>query len=170
MDLSFTNMLGLSSSIHFAHIACYWKFFLLHYTQVLCQQRFCRANHAYLTYVRLQWHVWVLYYNQPSPTWGLQVDFYYCQTVAGFLMWEALSLMRGQVCHLQLFLAFTSTMNLRFPFLLPPTTHRVTVEVFDPATTGEATAIWIPETMLCQKEITGKCATKILKKYAQTWN
>jgi hypothetical protein len=27
MGLSVINMLGLSSSVHFAHIACYWKFF-----------------------------------------------------------------------------------------------------------------------------------------------
>jgi hypothetical protein len=27
------NMLGLSSSLHFTHIACYWKFFLSHYTK-----------------------------------------------------------------------------------------------------------------------------------------
>jgi hypothetical protein len=26
-----------------------------------------------------------------APTWGLRPDLYYCQTVAGFLMWSALS-------------------------------------------------------------------------------
>jgi hypothetical protein len=26
-----------------------------------------------------------------APTWGLRPDFYYCQTVAGLLMWGALS-------------------------------------------------------------------------------
>jgi hypothetical protein len=30
------------------------NFFLLHYTQVLCQYRLSRANHAYLTYLKLQ--------------------------------------------------------------------------------------------------------------------
>jgi hypothetical protein len=35
MGLSLMNILGLSSSVHFANKACYWKFFLLHYTQVL---------------------------------------------------------------------------------------------------------------------------------------
>jgi hypothetical protein len=30
------------------------KFFLLHYTPVLCQYRLCRADHAYLTYLMLQ--------------------------------------------------------------------------------------------------------------------
>jgi hypothetical protein len=36
MSLSLMNMLGLSSSVRIAHIASYWKFFLLHYMQVLC--------------------------------------------------------------------------------------------------------------------------------------
>jgi hypothetical protein len=26
-----------------------------------------------------------------TPIWGLRPDFYYCQTVAGLLMWDALS-------------------------------------------------------------------------------
>jgi hypothetical protein len=51
MGLSVMNVLGLSSSVHFTHIACYWKFFLLHYIQVLCQYRLYRADHAYLTYL-----------------------------------------------------------------------------------------------------------------------
>jgi hypothetical protein len=53
MGTSLMNMLGLSSSVRIAHIACYWKFFLLHYTQVLCQSRLYR-DHAYLTYLMLQ--------------------------------------------------------------------------------------------------------------------
>jgi hypothetical protein len=52
--LSLINMHGLSSSVRIAHIACYWKFFLLHYIQVLCQYRLCRADHVYLTYLMLQ--------------------------------------------------------------------------------------------------------------------
>jgi hypothetical protein len=39
MGLSLMNMFGLSSSICMAHIACYSKFFFLHYLQVLCQYR-----------------------------------------------------------------------------------------------------------------------------------
>jgi hypothetical protein len=39
MGLYLVNMLGFSSCVHFAHITCYWKFLLLHYTQVLCQYR-----------------------------------------------------------------------------------------------------------------------------------
>jgi hypothetical protein len=54
MGLSLMNMLGLSPNVRIAHIACYWKFFLLHYTQVLCQYRLCKADHAYLTYLMLQ--------------------------------------------------------------------------------------------------------------------
>jgi hypothetical protein len=42
------------SSVRIAHTACYWKFFLLHYTQVLCQYRLCETDHAYLTYLMLQ--------------------------------------------------------------------------------------------------------------------
>jgi hypothetical protein len=38
------NMPGFSSSAHFAHVSCCWKFFLLHYTQVLCQYRLCKAD------------------------------------------------------------------------------------------------------------------------------
>jgi hypothetical protein len=59
MALSFTNMLGLSSSTCIAHIACYWKFFLLNYIQVLCLYRLCKANHAYL----------ILCYNSSLVTW-----------------------------------------------------------------------------------------------------
>jgi hypothetical protein len=46
-----------------------------------------------------------------APIWGLRPTFYYCQTVAGFLMWEALS-DGGQVCRLQLLLAFASAVIL----------------------------------------------------------
>jgi hypothetical protein len=46
MGLSLMNMLGLSSSV--------WKFFLLHYTQVVCQYRLWRADHAYLMYLMLK--------------------------------------------------------------------------------------------------------------------
>jgi hypothetical protein len=39
---------------YISHIQCYCMFFLLHYTQVLCQYRLYRADHAYLTYLMLQ--------------------------------------------------------------------------------------------------------------------
>jgi hypothetical protein len=48
------NMLGLLLSVRIAHIACYWKFFLVHCIQVICQSRLCKADHAYLTYFMLQ--------------------------------------------------------------------------------------------------------------------
>jgi hypothetical protein len=54
MGLSLMNTLGLTSSVYFEHIACYWEVFLLHYTQVLCQYRLYRADHAYLTCRMLQ--------------------------------------------------------------------------------------------------------------------
>jgi hypothetical protein len=42
------------SSVRIAHIACYSKFFLVHYIQVLCQYRLCKLNHVNLTYLMLQ--------------------------------------------------------------------------------------------------------------------
>jgi hypothetical protein len=45
------NMFGLSPSVGTAHIACYWKFFLSHYIEVLCQYRLCKVDHANLTYL-----------------------------------------------------------------------------------------------------------------------
>jgi hypothetical protein len=37
-----------------AHVAHYSKFLLLHYIQIFCQSRLCKADHAYLTYLMLQ--------------------------------------------------------------------------------------------------------------------
>jgi hypothetical protein len=54
MSLSLMNLLGLLSSVSIVYGICYWKFFLLHYTQVLCQSRHCKVGHAYLTYLTLQ--------------------------------------------------------------------------------------------------------------------
>jgi hypothetical protein len=42
-----------------------------------------------------------------APIWGLQPDFYYCQTVAGLLMWDALS-DELTSCRLRLLLALAS--------------------------------------------------------------
>jgi hypothetical protein len=55
--LSLMNTLGLSSSVHIVHIACYWKFFLYHYIQILRQSILCREDHAYLAYLMLQRHL-----------------------------------------------------------------------------------------------------------------
>jgi hypothetical protein len=86
-----------------------------------------------------------------APVWGLRPDFYYRRAVAGLLMWGALSDERtglsftiaagpSQRSH-SLVLApldsrpyFTGS-DLRLPILSPPKTRRVTVEVFDPAST-----------------------------------
>jgi hypothetical protein len=56
-----------------------------------------------------------LSWNKAS-VWGLRPDFYYCQTVAGLLMWgaRAVSLTRGRVCRLQLLLAVTSAVILGY--------------------------------------------------------
>jgi hypothetical protein len=50
-----TWLLCVWSSVHIAHLARYWQFFLLHYMQVLC-----KADHAKLTYLVLlsRWSSW----------------------------------------------------------------------------------------------------------------
>jgi hypothetical protein len=84
-----------------------------------------------------------------APIWSLRPDFYYCQTVAGLLMWGALS---DGMTGLSFAIAagprqrsnsrvgvpwdsppYFTVSDSRLPFSLPPTTHRDTVEVFDPA-------------------------------------
>jgi hypothetical protein len=44
------------SRLRFAHITCYWKFFLLYciLVQILCPSRICKADHAYFSYLMLQ--------------------------------------------------------------------------------------------------------------------
>jgi hypothetical protein len=89
-----------------------------------------------------------------APIWGLRPDFYYCLTVAGLLM-------RGSLSDERTGLSFTIAAGPRqcsdsrvpvpwdsrpyftvsdsiLPFSSPPTTRRVTVEVFDPASTRES--------------------------------
>jgi hypothetical protein len=85
-----------------------------------------------------------------APIWGLRPDFYYRRTVAGLLMWGALSDERtglsftiaagtSQRSHsLRATLdsrPYFTLSDLRLPISSPPTTRRVTVEVFDPAST-----------------------------------
>jgi hypothetical protein len=83
--------------------------------------------------------------------WGLRPNFYYCQTVAGLLMWGAffdertgLSFTTAarprQRSHSQVrvpwdSLPYFTLSDSRLPFLSPPTTRRATVKVFDPAST-----------------------------------
>jgi hypothetical protein len=97
-----------------------------------------------------------------APVRGLRPDLNYCLTVAGLLIW-APSLTRGQVCRLQLLLAspaqlfsepspvglvaiFCTVSDSRLPFSSPPTTRRVTMEVFDPASTRVSDSMheWTP--------------------------
>jgi hypothetical protein len=75
------NMLGLSSSVRIAHIACYRKF-LLHYAQVLCQSKHCRADHAYLTHLMLQ--------RLPSHLNGLKLDHRQVEASYIFYVWHRL--------------------------------------------------------------------------------
>jgi hypothetical protein len=89
-----------------------------------------------------------------APIWGLQPDFYYCHIVADLLMWGALSDERTGVSftiaagsrqrsHSRVRVRWDSrpyftVSDLRLSFSSPPTTRRVTVEVFDPASTRDA--------------------------------
>jgi hypothetical protein len=82
-----------------------------------------------------------------APAWGLRTDFYYCEIVAGLLMWGALSDKRTglsftivpgprQRRHFRVRLLWDSlpyftVSDSRLPFPSPPATRRVTVEVFD---------------------------------------
>jgi hypothetical protein len=84
-----------------------------------------------------------------APIWGLRPDLYYCRIVSGLLMWGVLSDERTvlsftiaagprQSSHSRIRVPWDSrpyfTVSYsRFPFSSPPTTRRVTVEVFDPA-------------------------------------
>jgi hypothetical protein len=85
-----------------------------------------------------------------APIWGLRPDFYYRRTVAGLLMWGALSDERtglsftiaagpSQRSYSRVRAPWDSrpyfVSDLRLPFSSPPTTRRVMVEVFDPAST-----------------------------------
>jgi hypothetical protein len=92
---------------------------------------------------------WVLCYDRRSLCLGIK----HCQTVAGLLMWGALSDQRTglsftvaagprQRSHSRVRVAWDSwpyfTVSYsRLPFSSPPTTHRATVEVFVPASTRE---------------------------------
>jgi hypothetical protein len=96
-----------------------------------------------------------------APIWGLRPDFYYCQTVVGLLIWSALSdegtglalaIAAGphQRSHSRVRIPWDSqtyftVSDSRLPFLSPPTTRRATVEVFDPASTPNATSKLNPQ-------------------------
>jgi hypothetical protein len=91
-----------------------------------------------------------------EPFWGIRPDFYYCQTVAGLLMWEALSDDRTGLSFAiaadprQRSLSWVRVpwdswpyfifLDSRLPF---SSTSRATVEVIDPASTWEWTSHWL---------------------------
>jgi hypothetical protein len=60
MGLSLMNMLDLLSSVHVAHIACYWIFFLLHYIQVPVSPSFAKQIMPIL---------YISCYNDSLVTW-----------------------------------------------------------------------------------------------------
>jgi hypothetical protein len=80
-----------------------------------------------------------------APIWGLRPDFYYCQTVAGLLMWDVLSDERTglsftfaagprQRSHSRVqvpcdSLSYITVSDSRLLFSSPPTTRRVTVHL-----------------------------------------
>jgi hypothetical protein len=91
-----------------------------------------------------------------TPIWGLRPDFYYCQKVAGLLMWGALWREDGYVVYnycwpspAQSFLGPSSVglptifycLKFETSFSSPPTTRRATVEVHDPASTWDALSV-----------------------------
>jgi hypothetical protein len=83
-----------------------------------------------------------------AAIWGLRPDFDYCLTVAGLLIWGALSDERtglsflyavgpcqGSLSRLRVpwdSRPYFTVSDLRLPFSSPPKTRRVTVEVFHP--------------------------------------
>jgi hypothetical protein len=95
-----------------------------------------------------------------APVWGLRPDFYYHRTVAGLLMWGALSDERtglsftiaaspSQRSHSLVRAPLDSrpyftVSDSRLPISSPPTTCRVTVEVFDPASTRVCLCVLFP--------------------------
>jgi hypothetical protein len=124
----------------------------------------CRLQEAYWRFGRacyLQVKVKVtlrLTVSQPvshgvGPIWSSWPDIYYCLTVTVLFLWGALSDERTGLsfvstagpCQRSLSRVrvlwdsrpYFSVSHLRLPFSSPPTTRRVTVEVFDPAPTQE---------------------------------
>jgi hypothetical protein len=89
-----------------------------------------------------------------APIWGLRPDFYSCQTVAGLLMWGALTDERTDLSftiaagpregsHSRVRVPWDSRpyftlSDSRLPFSSPPTIRRATVEVFDLASTRDS--------------------------------
>jgi hypothetical protein len=102
---------------------------------------YCYCSYqCYVTTDGLSWN--------KAPIWGLWPD-YYCQTVAGLLIWGTVSDKRTGLSFIitagpcqsshswvqvpQDSRPYFTLSGSRLPFLLPPMTHRAMVEVFNPA-------------------------------------
>jgi hypothetical protein len=88
-----------------------------------------------------------------SPIWGSWPDIYYCLTITVLFLWGALSDERMGLSFVLVYVAgprqpsrsrvrvpwhswpYFTVSDLRLPFSSPPTTRRVTVEAFEPAST-----------------------------------
>jgi hypothetical protein len=86
-----------------------------------------------------------------APIWGLRPDINYCLTITVLFLWAALSDERMGLSFVYatgprecspswvwdplISRPYFTVSDLRLPFSSPPTTRRVTVEVFDPAST-----------------------------------
>jgi hypothetical protein len=110
------------------------------------------ADSEYEYYVATDGQSASLSWNK-APIWGLRPDIYYYLTITVLLLWGALSdertglsfIYAAGTCQRSLSRVrvpwdsrpYFTVSDLRLPFSSPPTTRRVTVEEFDPASTRE---------------------------------
>jgi hypothetical protein len=103
--------------------------------------------------------------SNKAPIWGLRPDFNYCLRVAGLMIWGALSDERTglsftiaagphQRSHFRVRVPqdswpYFTVSCLRLPFSSPPTTRRVTVEIFDPASTRVICCLYTQSRFKC---------------------
>jgi hypothetical protein len=112
-----------------------------------------RINPFWMSYVTTNGQSASLSRNK-APIWGLRPDFYYFPTVKGLLMWGAVSdektdpsfaistgprqRSRSRVRVPLDSRPYFTVSDWRLPFSSRPMTRRVTVEVFDPASTWDS--------------------------------